>query len=236
MVWQPDRSGPGVCERSGTMRARLVVVDASDVTNTIATNSTLTYTLKLDGSTVLTGSAARVETNVLETAITITTALDVSKVYEEEFTGSIVSTDGTTTTTIRHRRAVRPQTFPIRFAPVTERSLSLMSPIGSAPTAFGSWCIPIDLAWETVMNRALSKNAGDLMTPAVLTDPCAYLALSRIHGYLAGFGSQMHRDRAADFLTLYAVEMERLDASWDRDGDSVADVTKGTDGDGVGGL
>ncbi len=236
MAWQPERSGAAVCEVSGVLRARLVLVDSANVANTPALDASLTYTLKLNGSTVLSGTAARIETNILETAITITTALDVSKLYEEEWTGTIVSLDGDTETVIHYRRAVRPQTFPIRFAPVTEKSVSLMSPIGTAPAAFGSWRIPIDMAWETVMSRALAKNAGDLLTPGVLTDACAYLALARIHGYLAGFGSQSHRERSDYYMTLYSVEMERLDATWDRNGDGVADVTKGSDGLGVGAL
>lgn len=236
MAWVVDRSGPGVCEVSGTLRARVLLTDARLITNQIASNSTLSYALKLGATTVLSGTASVTEENNLQTAITITTALDVSKTYEEEWTGTIVSADGDTTTTIRYRRAVRPQTFPIRYAPITALSLSALAPILPAPASFGSWRVTIDLAWETVITRALRSNAGDILSPGVFDDAASFLALSRIYGYLAGYGSQTARERSDHYLTLYSVEMDRLAPTMDRDGDGVADVSKSPDGLGVGAL
>ena len=240
MAWVVDgiMSGWPVVEVSGTARALFAVVNDTDPTEVWASNTSLAYALYEGETLVLSGNAVSAAFPYLQTAITITTALDPAKVYRAVLTGTVVGAGASpTTSTISHARREYAQTIPARRPPVTPTLLSRAVP-GPAPTAFGdgTWQASISLAWSTIGQRVLAKGLGDLLTPGALYDACLLLALANVHGYLAGYGSQTARALRDDYLTRYSVEMERIGLGWDRDSDGVADTTAASDGGGMGAL
>jgi hypothetical protein len=214
------------------------VVNDTDPAEIWASNTSLAYALYEGETLILSGNATSATFPLLQTAITITTPLDPAKRYRATLTGTVVGAGATpTTTTIAHTRQEYAQTIPQRRPPVTPTILSRMMP-GPAPTSFGdgTWQASIAVAWSAIGRRVLSTGRGDLLTPGALSDACMFLALSNVYGYLAGYGSQTARTLRDDYLTRYAVEMDRAGLGWDVDSDGKADTTAATDGGGMGAL
>lgn len=241
MAWVVDSiaSGWPVVESTGTARALFAVINDTNVTEQWASNTSLTYRL-YDGTTlVLTGAAVSVGFPYLQTEIAITTALDPAKTYRATLTGTVVGAGSDpTTSTVAYARREYVQSIPARRPPLTTMALSLMVPIGPAPSSYadGTWQPAIAMAWTTIGQRVLAMGRGDLLTPGALDNACAWLSAANVFGYLAGYGRQTAREMRDDYLTRYSVEMERIGLGWDRDSDGVTDTTAASDGSGVGGL
>lgn len=241
MAWVVDSllSGWPVVEATGTAKSLFAVINDTAPSEQWASNTSLTYTL-YDGETaVLSGTATSAGFPYLQTSIAITTALNPSKVYRAVVTGTVVGGGADPTTgVVSYARREYAQTVPMRRPPVTSMSLTMLAPIGTAPSTYfdGTWQPAILLAWNTIGQRVLTMGRGDLVTPGSLDNACAWLALSNVFGYRAGYGSAAMRTLRDDYLTRYAVEMDRLGLGWDTTGDNVADTTVGADGTGAGAL
>lgn len=241
MTWIVDSiaSGWPVVEASGTARARFAILNAANTSEVWETGTSLDYALYAGDTLVLQGTADDAGFPYVETAITITTALDPNVEYRAILTGTVTGTgvDGTTST-VRYARREHAQTIPMRSPPITVASLGYATALGPAPASFadGTWAPCIDIAWATIGARILNTGRGDLVTPGALDHACLLLSVANVHAYLASLGSAASTALRDAYLARYSAEMDRLGAGWDTDGDGASDTTRAADGTGAGGL
>lgn len=229
--FMPGLLGTGACwlELTGTICARLLVLDASDPTNTLPASPTLSVTVHTEaGVLVATGSASKLDPVSMVTAITPSTALDAATRYRVRWYGDI---DGDVVDVYQSARATR-HAVQLRVSPITTSELLAIHPTWTDyPTGETSWSRLIDVAWAHVSRRLFRVvPPGEVWAPDVLATPCLHLVEAMWYEQAATYGGSDYLISARYYRALYEAWWESNALGVDRDGDGTMDAVTSAGG------
>lgn len=222
-------TGPCWLELTGTVKARLFVLDASDPTNTLPASPSLSVTVHTDGGTlVASGTASKLDPMIMVTAITPSTALDAATRYRIRWYGTI---DGEDIDVHQAARATR-HAAQLRVAPVTTSEVLAAHPTWTDyPTSETSWSRLIDAAWADVSRRLFRVvPPGEVWAPDTLATPCLNLVEAMWYEQAATYGGSDYLVSARYYRALYEAWWESNALGVDRDGDGTMDAVTSAGG------